>query len=280
MKNLAAIVAIGLLALYAEPTTAKDWQHITIATEGAFAPWNLTTANGELEGFDVDLSRDLCARMNIECTLVAQNWDGLIPGLQVGKYDVIMAAMSATPEREKVISFTQPYGSTGQTFAVLKDGPLADLPLQGEVFNLTNSPESANEAIETLRPWLKGKTIGVQGAAVAAKFLSEEFGDDVTIREYQTTEQHDLDLLAGRVDAVMAGPPYLMNATKDPANANMKMAGPRFLGGVLGLGSSIGIRKEDNDLREMFNRALSEAKSDGTTKRLSEKWFGFDVTVY
>jgi len=274
------IVATGLLALFADSAVAKDWKHVTVVTEGAFAPWNFIAPDGTIEGFDVDLSRDLCARMKIECTVVAQNWDGIIPGLQVGKYDAIMAAMSATAEREKVISFTQPYGSTGQTFAVLKDGPLADLPFQGEMFNLAKDPEGANKAIEALRPLFKGKTIGVQGAAVAAKFLAEKFGDDITIREYKTTEQHDLDLLAGRLDAVMAGPPYLMKAVKDPANANMKMAGPRFLGGLLGAGSSIGIRKEDNDLREMFNKALSESKADGTTKRLSEKWFGFDVTVY
>ena len=271
---------LGLSALAAGPAAAKDWTQVTIATEGAFAPWNFTEADGTLTGYEVDLYQDLCARMEVECTLVAQNWDGMIPGLLAGKYDAIMAGMSATEKREEVISFSQPYGSTGQTFGVLEDGPLADLPLKGELFNLANDPDGAAEAVEELRPMLSGRTIGVQSSAISARFMEENFGNDITIREYKSTEQHDLDLLAGRIDAVMASPAYLMTTIEQPANAGMTMAGPRFQGGILGRGSSVGIRKEDDDLRAMFDEALTAAKADGTTKALSEKWFGFDVTVY
>lgn len=280
MKFAAIAAALGLSTLLAGPVAAKDWSKITIATEGAFAPWNFTNADGSLDGYEVDLYKDLCARMQVECTLVAQNWDGIIPGLLAGKYDAIMAGMSATAKREEVISFSQPYGSTGQTFGVLKDGPLADLPLKGELFNLASNPEGADAAVEEIRPMLKGKTIGVQSSAISARFMQEKFGDDITIREYKATEQHDLDLLAGRIDAVMASPAYLMTTIEEPANAGMMMAGPRFQGGILGRGSSVGIRKDDDELRDMFNEALSAAKADGTTKELSEKWFGFDVTVY
>lgn len=273
-------LAATLVATLTAPVMAKDWSHVTIATEGAFAPWNFTKADGTLSGYEVDLYADLCARMEVECTLIAQNWDGMIPGLLAGKYDAIMAGMSATAKREEVISFSQPYGSTGQTFGVLETGPLAELPLKGDLFNLANNPEGAAQAVEDIRPLLKGKTIGVQSSAISARFMEENFGDDITIREYKSTEQHDLDLLAGRIDAVMASPAYLMTTIKEPANAGMMMAGPRFQGGILGRGSSVGIRKEDDELRDMFNKALTAAKADGTTKRLSEKWFGFDVTVY
>jgi octopine/nopaline transport system substrate-binding protein len=274
--KLAALVALAL----ASPAAAKDWTKVTIATEGAFAPWNLTESDGTLAGFEVDLYKDLCARMNVECTMIAQNWDGIIPGLLAGKYDAIMAGMSATEEREEVIAFSQAYGSTGQTFGVLADGDLAGLPMKGELFSLVSNPEGVQKAVETLRPLLDGKTIGVQSASIGAKFIEENFGDAVEIREYKSTDEHDLDLLAGRVDAVMASPAYLMTATENPNNKGMVMAGPRFQGGMLGKGSSVGLRKEDTELKAMFDKAISEAKADGTTKAISEKWFGFDVTVY
>ena len=280
MKILATAAALGLSILSIGPAAAKDLSKITIATEGAFAPWNFTKADGTLTGYEVDLYKILCERMQVECTLIAQNWDGMIPGLLAGKYDAIMAGMSATEKREKVISFSQPYGSTGQTFGVLKDGPLAALPLKGDLFNLASNPDGAQIAIEEIRPLLKGKTIGVQSSAISARFMQETFGDDITIREYKSTEQHDLDLLAGRIDAVMASPAYLMTAASDPANTEMMMSGPRFQGGILGRGSSVGLRQEDDELRAMFDAALASVKADGTTKALSEKWFGFDVTVY
>ncbi|WP_339761172.1 transporter substrate-binding domain-containing protein [uncultured Sulfitobacter sp.] len=280
MKILATAAALGLSILSIGPAAAKDLSKITIATEGAFAPWNFTKADGTLTGYEVDLYKILCERMQVECTLIAQNWDGMIPGLLAGKYDAIMAGMSATEKREKVISFSQPYGSTGQTFGVLKDGPLAALPLKGDLFNLASNPDGAKMAIEEIRPLLKGKTIGVQSSAISARFMQETFGDDITIREYKSTEQHDLDLLAGRIDAVMASPAYLMTAASDPANTEMMMSGPRFQGGILGRGSSVGLRQEDDELRAMFDAALASVKADGTTKALSEKWFGFDVTVY
>lgn len=280
MKLLTIAAAIGVSAFAASPMLAKDWSKVTIATEGAFAPWNFTAADGSLDGFEVDLYQDICARMAVQCTLVAQNWDGIIPGLLAGKYDAIMAGMSATAKREEVIAFSQSYGSTGQSFGVMKDGPLADLPMQGELFSLVNNPEGAAQAVEALRPLLEGKVIGVQGSSIGAKFIEQSFGDIAEIREYKSTEQHDLDLKSGRVDVVMASPAYLMTAEKSDPDSGMTMAGPRFQGGILGRGSAVGLRKEDTELKDMFDKALTAAKADGTMKKLSEKWFGFDVTVY
>lgn len=280
MKFTTMLAAAVGLALAAGAAGAKDWETVTIATEGAFAPWNLTNADGTLDGYEIDLYKDLCARMKVECVLVAQNWDGMIPGLLAGKYDAIMSGMSATEEREKVIAFSQPYGSTGQSFGVMKDGPLASLPHQGELFSLVKDPEGTKAAIAELRPLLEGKVIGVQGSSIGARFIEENFGDIAEVREYKTTEQHDLDLQAGRIDVVMASPAYLMTTIKENPEAGMIMVGPRFQGGMLGRGSAVGLRKEDTELKEMFDKALSEAKADGTTKTLAEKWFGFDVTVY
>nr|WP_092495170.1 transporter substrate-binding domain-containing protein [Faunimonas pinastri] len=256
----------------------KKWTKINIATEGAFRPWNYTNADGSLGGFEVDLYKDLCARMKVECTMTAQPFDSLIPALNAGKFDAIIAGMSATPKREQVISFSVPYGTTGQTFATLKDSDLAKMPDKGEVFSLATNEAGAAAEVEKLKPLLKGKVIGVQTASIAETWLNKYLKDTVEIREYKTTEEHDLDLLAGRIDLTIASMAYLSTAAAKPGNEDMVVVGPRFQGGMLGRGSSVGMRKGDTELKAMFDKAIGEAQADGTIKKLSAKYFGFDVT--
>ena len=270
-------VAVACAAVVAQ-ADEKKWTKITIASEGAFAPYNFTKPDGSLDGYEIDLAKYLCAHMKVECTIVAQGFDGMIPALNAGKFDAIMAAMSATEKRREVIDFSNSYGNTGQTFAALDDSPLAALPLKGQVFSLTSDPEGAKRAVEQLKPLFKGKTMGVQSATIAARFVDEYLKGVVQVREYKTAEQHDLDLKAGRVDLVMASTGYLMTSIKKPGNSDIVITGPRFLGGFLGAGSSVGLRKSDPELKAMFNEAIEAAKADGTIKRLSEKWFGFDLT--
>jgi octopine/nopaline transport system substrate-binding protein len=271
---MGATLAVGHGAVAQE----KAWTKIRVATEGAFAPWNFTKPDGTLDGFEIELYQDLCRRMKVECSIEAQSFDGIIPALNAGKFDAIMAGMSATPKREEVMAFTQAYGTTGQTFAVLKSSPLAKMPENGKVFSLATNEAGAEAAVEELKPVLKGKVIGVQGSSIAANFLNKYFKDVAEIREYKTTEQHDLDLTAGRVDAIMASTAYLSGAAKKPENEQMTLVGPRFQGGMLGRGSSVGLRKTDPELKAMFDKAIAEAKADGTIEKLSIKYFGFDVT--
>ncbi|MBX4892415.1 transporter substrate-binding domain-containing protein [Rhizobium bangladeshense] len=283
MKYLTAIMtAIGMIAALAVSTAVraeeKKWTHVTIATEGAFRPWNFTKADGSLDGYEIELIKYLCAHMKIECTTVIQPFDGMIPALNAGKFDVIISGMSATAKREEVIAFSDSYGTTGQTFAALKDSPVANLPLKGEVFSLATDEAGAVAALKQIEPLLKGKTIGVQTASIAATFLDKYLKGVVDVREYKTTEQHDLDLKAGRVDLVMASMAYLSTAAAKPGNEDLIVTGPRFQGGMLGRGSSVGLRKEDMNLKAMFNDAIAAAKADGTIVNLSQKWFGFDVT--
>jgi octopine/nopaline transport system substrate-binding protein len=100
---------LGAATILAAPVQAKDWKSVTIALEGSYAPWNLTLPGGKLGGFEPELVANLCARIQLQCNLVAQDWDGMIPGLQAGKFDVLMDAISITPEREKIIAFSRPY---------------------------------------------------------------------------------------------------------------------------------------------------------------------------
>jgi octopine/nopaline transport system substrate-binding protein len=280
-KTTVALTALAMTAsLFAGTAGAeeKKWTKITIATEGAFPPYNLTKPDGTLDGYEIELSQYLCSHMKVECTIVPQAFDGIIPALNAGKFDAIMAGMSATEKRKEVINFSLSYGSTGQAFATLKGGDLENLPLKGELFSLATNEAGARKAAEDLKPLLEGKTIGVQTASIAARFVDEYLKGAVEVREYKTTEQHDLDLVAGRVDLVMASMGYLMTVVEKPANADMAIVGPRFQGGFLGAGSSVGLRKSDPELKAMFDDAITAAKADGTIRRLSEKWFGFDLT--
>ncbi len=273
----AVAVAVGLLAVIAQAEEKKR-SKITIATEGAFPPYNLTKPDGTLDGYEIELSKYLCEHMKVECTIVPQAFDGMIPALNAGKFDAIMAGMSATEKRKEVIDFSMSYGSTGQAFATLKGSDLEALPMKGELFSLASNEAGARKAAEELKPLIEGKTIGVQSASIAARFIDEYLKDAVEVREYKTTEQHDLDLIAGRVDLVMASMGYLKTAVEKPANSDMVIVGPRFQGGFLGAGSSVGLRKSDTELKAIFDEAIAAAKADGTIKRLSEKWFGFDLT--
>ncbi|WP_445680370.1 transporter substrate-binding domain-containing protein [Radicibacter daui] len=285
MKRIGTLLAAACVAVVAlvggvQAAQAKEWKHITIATEGAFPPYNLTKPDGTLAGYEIDLAKVLCERMKVECTFVTQSFDGIIPALQAGKFDAIMSGMSATEKRKQIIDFSVSYGSTGQAFATLKSSPLASLPLKGELYSLTTNDEGAHKAITELKPMLDGKVIGVQTASTSSRFVDEYMNGIVEKREYKQTEEHDLDLISGRVDLIMASMGYLSTAITKPGNEDMVIVGPRFQGGFLGAGSSVGLRKEDTDLKALFDAAINSAKADGTTKELSEKWFGFDVTPY
>lgn len=278
LRRMAALAVAFTTLISGSVSMAQDAPtEIKIATEGAYAPWNFTTADGKLAGLEIDLANDLCARMKIKCTIVAQDWDGLIPSLTVGKFDVIMASMFITPKRLETIDFTQPYAVDPSGFAVAKDSALGKLGVSSEKFKLEDAAAS-KAAIDKLKPLLKGKIVGVQAATTNLDFLKKYFADTVEIREYKTTEQHDLDLAAGRIDAIFAQQTSLAATLAKPEFADYVVAGPGFVGGVFGLGTGAGLRKQDTKLKDMFNTAISAAIADGTIKRISEKWVKTDVT--
>jgi len=278
MNRFCYTALVAALTTFGFAASAQDApKSITIATEGAYAPWNFTTADGKLDGLEVDLANDLCARMKVKCTIVAQDWDGLIPSLIAGKFDVIMASMFITDKRLEVMDFTQPYAVDPASFAVAKDSELGKMGMSSEKFSL-NDEASAKAAIEKLKPLLKGKIIGVQAATLIQKFVETYFSDVVEIRAYKTTEQHDLDLAAGRVDGLFAQQTALAATLAKPEYANYTIAGPGFVGGLFGRGTGAGLRKEDTKLKDMLNKAIDGAIADGTIKTLSMKWVHTDVT--
>jgi octopine/nopaline transport system substrate-binding protein len=277
--NFAKSVGLALIgtALAIGGASAQQ-KTIKIATEGAYAPWNFTGAGGKLEGFEIDLANDLCGRMKVKCEVIAQDWDGIIPALNAKKYDVIMAGMSATDERRKVIEFSSAYANTPNGFLVAKNSPLAKMPGTGQSFNLGTQQAAAEKAINAVKAVLKGKTVGVQGSTIHSAFADKYLKGTAEIREYKTTEAHDLDLAAGRIDAVLADAVALSGTLEKPEFKDYALVGPAITGGMLGGGVSAGIRKEDKDLKKSFDEAIQAAIKDGTTQKLSMKWFKIDTT--
>ncbi len=273
------LAALGLVATYTVAfTQGKTWTKVTIATEGAYAPWNFTEAGGKLAGFEIDLGNELCKRMKVECNIIAQDWDGIIPALQAGKYDAIMAGMNITEKRLETINFSRVYGTGGQVFGVAKGGPLAALPGLGARLNLTTSEADALKAMEEMKKLLKGKTVGVQVSTINSQFLDKYFKDAVTIKEYKTTEEHDLDLANGRLDAIFVSILALNATIEKPDFKNLQVAGPSFGGGLLGSGVGVGLRKADPELKAMFDKAIGDMIADGSLKALAVKWFKLDIS--
>jgi octopine/nopaline transport system substrate-binding protein len=266
---------LGAATIFAAPVQAKEWKTVTIALEGGYAPWNLTLPGGKLGGFEPELVVNLCARIQLQCNLVAQDWDGMIPGLQAGKFDVLMDAISITPEREKIIAFSRPYAATPATTDT-KILPKAS-PTSA-VLKLTGDAKTDQPTVDSLRKELKGKTIGIQSGTVYTKFINDGFKDVATIRVYKTSPERDLDLANGRIDASFDDVTYYAANTDKKETASIVMAGPKIGGPIWGPGEGLAFRKQDADLRAKFDTAISAALADGTVKKLSEKWFKTDVT--
>jgi octopine/nopaline transport system substrate-binding protein len=275
MKRLAT-VAVTASLMFAAQAAAQDWSTIRIATEGAYAPWNFTTADGSLAGFEIDLMHDLCERMNAECELVAQAWDGIIPALQAGRYDAIMAGMSITDARKEVISFSRAYVVTPGRFVVTRDSPFADFSTEVDYVQMDEIDDEEQATIDAVVETFRGNVIGVQTATTHENFLRQYLGDDVEIRSYDTQENLDLDLQAGRIDAALASMGYWVPLLESDAGQDLIMVGPSFAGGPFGAGVGVGIRQADTGLVEKFDEAITAALEDGTISALAEQWFGFD----
>jgi octopine/nopaline transport system substrate-binding protein len=276
MKKLISVAVAAALVTMAGVADAKDWKNIRIASEGAYPPWNSTDASGKLIGFDIDVANEVCKRQKVECEIIATAWDGIIPGLTSGKYDAIIAGMSITKKRMKVIAFSENYAQTPGSLAVVKDSPLASYKASLAKINLDAIGDAEKAEFAALKKALKGKTIGVQVATTHFNFLEKYLGDAVTIRTYDTQENLDLDLHAGRVDAADASLAYWKPLMEKDAGKNLALIGPGFAGDVIGAGNGVGIRKEDKELVALFSKGIRSMKKDGTLVKLAMKWFGFD----
>ena len=258
---------------------------IKIGTEGAYPPWNSKDASGNLIGFEVELANELCAIMKHECTIVEQDWDGMIPALLMRKFDAIMAGMSITDERLKTINFSQGYADEVASLAVMKGSDLEGMETP-EGINLSLGGSDVKKTLKTLTSALAGKTVCTQTGTIHQNFLESGDVGSVNVRTYKTQDEVNLDLTAGRCDVALAAAVAFVDYA-DKSGEAVVLVGPTLSGGAFGNGVGVGIRKggdgaigkRDTQLLKDFNKAIDKARKDGIISRLAIKHFGFDASM-
>lgn len=274
---LFSTVFTGLMYLAMTGQTSAATR-LSIATEGYLRPYNFTRPDGTLDGYEIELGKYLCQHMNVECRFVAQPFEGLITGLNAGKFDLIMAGLTATSAREQIIDFSTSYSLTPLVFATIKGNRYDRLPLFGKTIYLSHDVSIAEKSVQEIVDAMRGAVVGVTKGTVSDTLVQAYFRNAFTVREYRSGEESLLDLVSGRIDAVVNSRAFLSETAKIPGYQKLALTGPFYLGGILGRGVGVGVRKSNPQLLKEINNAVEAAITDGTIKKLSVKWFGFDVT--
>lgn len=230
----------------AETLNADASKVLRIGTEGAYAPFNYTNADGSLGGFDVELAQALCADMQVTCEIIAQDWDGIIPGLKAGKYDAIVAAMSITPERAEQVSFTDPYFSNTLVFLAKKDSSF--------------DPDNSNDIDDNL--------IAAQRSTISSQWLESTY-PKAKMKLYDTLSNAFLDLGSGRVDAMISDKVPALQWLNSTSGDDYVLKGNEI---DIDDNFAIAVRSGD-ELQGKFNQALASIKSNGTYDELNHRYF-------
>ena len=243
MKKL--ILTAAVLALSAGMgMAASHGKTIRLGTEGAYPPYNFINDKGEIDGFERELGDELCKRAELTCEWVKNDWDSIIPNLVSGNYDVIIAGMSITAERDQIIDFSQDYyPPTASTFVAKS----ADADLKG--------------------------VISAQTSTIQAGYVAES---GATLLEFATPEETVAAVRSGEADAVFADWDYLKPIVEASGGELVVAGDPVPLGGGVGLG----IRESDKELRDKLDGAITAMKADGSLNTLLTKWFGEETVTY
>lgn len=254
MKKLAVCIAMALIATGVH---AKEWKNIRIGVDPTYAPFESKAPSGQLTGFDIELGDAICAKMHAKCEWVENDFDGLIPALNVKKIDAIVSSLSITDKRKEQIAYSDKlFNSPSRMIA--KDGS-----------GLMPTVES-----------LKGKRVGAEQGTIQETYIKTYWQPKgVTLVPYQNQDQVYSDLVAGRIDAAFqdetqASIGFLKTARgKGFAFAGASIEDKK----TLGEGTGVGLRKSDDDLRMQLNVAIKAIHADGTFDKLAKKYFDFNI---
>ncbi|WP_198332524.1 ABC transporter substrate-binding protein [Psychrobacter aquimaris] len=231
--------------------TAATGEVLRIGTEGAYAPFNYTNADGTLGGFDVDIANAICADMQVTCEITAQDWDGIIPGLKAGKYDAIVAAMSVTPEREQQVSFTEPYFSNTLVFLAKKDSS----------FDPSNSDD------------INAHSIAAQRSTISSQWLENAY-PNADMKLYDTLSNAFLDLGSNRVDAMVSDKLPALEWLGSTSGSQYALKGQEI---DINDNFAIAVRPGDA-LQAKINKSLVNIKADGTYDKINQKYFAIPAS--
>lgn len=232
MKKI--ILSAAALAVSASMAMAQDV--VRLGTEGAYPPWNFINDSGDVDGFERELGDELCKRAELNCEWVTNDWDSIIPNLVSGNYDVIIAGMSITDERDEVIDFTQNYTPPDPSAYI-----------------------AASEDVD-----LSGGVIAAQTGTIQAAYIAES---DATLVEFATPEETIAAVKNGEADAVLADKSYLAPIAAEDGDL-MFVGDDVPLGGGVGLG----VRESDAELKAKLDAAIQSMKDDGSLNDMIKKW--------
>jgi lysine-arginine-ornithine-binding protein len=251
-KTTIAFIALGAALLAALPAAAQD--KLRIGTEAAYKPFAWVLPSGELTGFDIDVAKALCTQMQVECEIVNQSFDGLIPALNAKKIDAIIASMTITDDRLNAIDFAGPYYNVPALFIAPKG----------------SGTEISEEGLD-------GKYVGVQRGSTMANYVKEKF-PSARIQLYDTSDAANLDLASGRVDAVFADSVVLNDFLATPEGEGFEPVGEPVVDvELLGSGAGIGVRKGDAELKQKFDDALAAIIASGEYKTINDAYIPVDI---
>ena len=226
---------------------------ITIATEGAFPPFNYLDRKGMPAGFEMELAQEACQRIKAECEFIALKWDELIPGLLEKKFDIIMSSMEVTRERRQRMGLSRRYYLSPGAFIAPKGAPY-------------DGPPSL----------LRNKRIGIQKDSTHADWADKSFRRSAQLKRYASIQEALTALANDEVDAVFGDKAQLWLWSQKPEGKCCELVGQDIKDTqTLGVGVAAGLRKEDAKLREALNKAFGEMMTDGTYKKINDKYFPF-----
>jgi polar amino acid transport system substrate-binding protein len=246
-------LGLGLMAGVAQAQTAVK---VGIAAE-AYPPFASQDASGAWVGWEVEMIGAICAAAELTCEIVPVAWDGIIPSLTAGQIDAIMASMSITEERMQTIDFSDKYYNT----------PTVVVGAKGMEFDAT--PEG-----------LAGKIIGVQVSTVHQAYVEKYFaGTAAEVKTYQTQDEANQDLIAGRIDATQADSIALDAFLATPeGTACCEVKGTVADDpAILGLGVGVGLRKGEEELKAAFNKGIAAVLADGTYEKVTAGYFASSI---
>lgn len=240
------------VVIFSSPVIGSE--KLRIANSGDYPPYYYYDANGKLTGFDVDISMALCKTMGVECEIIVIPWDQIISGLINGQYDAIIASMAKTPEREKLVSFTDCYSRSSTSF-IGPDGSISKI-----------SPET-----------LKGKRVGAVKDSYQQEYLEKTYASIATIIGYENIEQTLEALVKGEVDLVLDDSLVLFHFLKSEKGKPFDLIGEPLPADDPSNFAYIAVKKNNDKLKTKFNEALKAIQLDGTFDKINRKYFPFST---
>ncbi|MBF8223157.1 transporter substrate-binding domain-containing protein [Halomonas sp. 328] len=261
MRSLPLLLAATLGAtLTLGHAQARDYSEVRLGVDLPYEPFMYRQPDGELAGFEIELGNAVCDYLEIQCTWVEQDWDGIIPGLMARNYDAIMSSMAITEERAHQVLFSEPYYTT----------PSAWIALAGRPIDISD------------RESLEGLTVGVQRATLQDNYVSELYGDVLEIRRYTGVGDVITDLRAGRLDLTFMDYPIAEAAIDIDTEGSDFWRISDFIkepAHIFGQGVGVAFRQRDTALAERFNEALAALKEDGTYDEIMNRYFSYDIKL-